>query len=228
MSALLLFLTCLVPSTARAEAPPSAPMSGAADAALAAEVQTVVAGVQSKYADVEVIRADFVQLSKSALYGDEEQKGNLVLQRPRKMRWQFAVGKQFVTDGDTMWIYNPQDKQVLRFRDFSATSSTADQLLQSLHKVGELFDIQLLPTAVPGGHRLALTPKEEAARAQVKHVELQLDGDYMLKMLVITDAFDSITELTFNNVKLGGTVEAGTFRFVVPDGVEVIDSGAAG
>ena len=217
MSALLLFLTCVAPSTtAWAEAPPSASMQD--------RVATVVAGIQKKYETIDVIRADFVQVTKSELYGDEEQKGSLVLQRPRKMRWSFAVGKQFVTDGDTMWIYNPEEKQVLRFRDFSAQSSTADQLLQSLHKVGDLFEIELLEAA--SGHKLALTPKEESAKAQVKQVVLSLDANYVLQHLVIVDAFDSVTELTFSNVKLGGSVDQATFRFTIPDGVEIIDSGA--
>lgn len=216
MSSLLLCLAFATPFTARAEAPPSVQLDD--------KVAAVVQAVQRRYADVDVIQADFVQVTRSDLYGDEEQRGSLALQRPRKMRWRFSSGKQFVTDGSTMWIYNPQDKQVMRFKDFSAQASAADQLLQSLDKVGELFEVQLLDAT--SGHRLSLVPKDESIKAQVKAVELGLADDYTLKSLVITDAFDNVTKLSFSNVRLGGTIEASTFQFAIPAGVEVIDSNA--
>ena len=46
---------------------------------------TVVRDVQTKYADVQVLQASFVQRTSSQLYGQEEQRGVLVLQRPSKM-----------------------------------------------------------------------------------------------------------------------------------------------
>lgn len=217
MSSLLLCLAFAAPSTARAEAPPAVQMDD--------QVAEVVSAVQRRYTGVDVIQAEFVQVSRSDLYGDEEQRGSLVLQRPRKMRWSFhGSGKQFVTDGSTMWIYNPQDKQVMRFRDFSAQASAADQLLQSLDKVGDLFDVQLLESS--SGHKLSLTPRDEATKAQVKKVVLGLDAEFTLQSLVITDAFANVTNLTFSGVKLGGTVEDSTFQFDIPAGVEVIDSNA--
>ncbi len=229
MSALLLVLASAAPFAAWAETPPT-PVDSPADAPLAGlqgQVEAIVAAIQEKYSDVSVIRADFVQVSKSALYGNsDEQTGTLVLQRPRKMRWQFtATGKQFVTDGDTMWIYNPEEKQVLRIRDFSAQASTADELLQSLHKVGELFDVRLLSKS-EAGYELALAPRSEAAKAQVKSVRLRLSSSHDLRELEIVDAYDTVTELRFSNVRLGGEVEEATFDFTPPEGVEVIDSSA--
>ena len=219
MSSMLLLFAIATPQFAYAETPPTA--------VLGEQVANVVDAVQTKYADVDVLQASFVQVSQSDLYGREEQRGSVVLQRPSKMRWRFSEsGKQFVTDGDTLWVYNPDDKQVLRFRDFAASASTVDSLLQSLHKVGELFEIEILDPGGADGYRLALVPRDEAAQAQVKRVELRLDASMVLKGVTITDAFDSVTELSFADVKLGGTVADDTFRFQIPDGVEVIDANA--
>lgn len=217
MSSLLLCVTLAAPSTALAEAPPTAVQ-------MDSEVASVVSAVQHRYADVNVIRAEFVQVSR--LLGEvEEQRGTVVLQRPRKMRWSFtSSGQQFVTDGDTMWIYNPEQKQVMRFKDFGGQSSAADQLLQSLGKVGELFDVKMLEAK--SGYKLSLTPRDDSLKGKVKALTLGLDSEYTLTSLVITDAFDYVTDLTFSNVKLGGDVDAGTFRFDIPAGVEVIDSNA--
>lgn len=219
MSAALLILTAVSPSTAW----------GAEPASLSADVSGVVDRVQDRYADVEVMQASFVQVTKSPYYGEERQQGTVVLQRPSKMRWLFDdSGKQFVTDGDTMWIYTPAAKQVLRFKDFSAQSDTANSLLQSLHKVGELFEVELLASELEGGHTLSMVPKDATAKTQVKSLVLHLDSTLLMQKLVITDPSDSVTDMTFSGVQLGGTVPEGTFRFEIPDGVEVIDTNPAG
>lgn len=210
----------LAGAPAHAEAP-ATPASAQTDAT------ALVKRIQDRYRDVDTLQASFVQVTKSQLYGDEEQKGTVVLQRPSRMRWRFeGDGKQFVTDGTTMWIYNPADKQVIRYDDFGAQASAADSLLQSLHKVGELFEVKVL--AAQAGHRLELVPKQEDAKTSVKNVVLQLDPELVVQQVVITDPFDSVTELSFSDVVLGAKVADDTFRFEVPEGVEVIDAGGAG
>ncbi|HHO53355.1 MAG TPA: outer membrane lipoprotein carrier protein LolA [Deltaproteobacteria bacterium] len=222
MSAALLVLTAVPVGVAWGAEPAPA-------VALGHDVAEIVDRVQQRYADVEVLQASFVQVTKSPYYGEEEQRGTVVMQRPSKMRWLFDdSGKQFVTDGDTMWIYTPAAKQVLRFRDFSAQSSTANSLLQSLHKVGDLFEVELLASEIEGGHTLSMVPKDAIAKTQVKSLVLSLDSALLMQELVITDPSDSVTDMTFSGVKLGGEVPEDTFRFEIPEGVEVIDTNPAG
>jgi outer membrane lipoprotein carrier protein len=186
-------------------------------------VESLIDQVEKKYTDVEVLKADFTQTSRSPLYGDQEQKGEVTLKRPSKMRWDFSGdGKRFVTDGQTMWIYDPNAKQVIRYNDFTAASATADSLLQSLDKLSTLFEITEVET--PGAdHVLDLKPKDEG---QVKALRLTLDEGLTVKQVVVTDLFDSVTELTFGTVTLGGEVSDAFFSFEVPEGVSVLDAGA--
>jgi len=181
--------------------------------------------VQAKYAEVDVMRARFKQSSTSALYGNATQEGRLTLQRPKKMRWDFeGDGKQFITDGQTMWIYSAADKQVIVYNDFGAAGgSAADALLQSLDQLDVLFDVKLLASTAEG-HRLALAPLDEAAKAQVKRIELTLDAELTVDAVEVTDAYDGITTLDFTDVSLGGEVDAGTFTFTPPEGVDVVDA----
>ncbi len=117
-----------------------------APAAWGGEVQEVVDAVEAKYATVEAIQASFVQTTHSEIFGSEEQAGSLVLKRPAKMRWEFTTGveKQFVTDGRTMWVFTRSENQAIRYDDVSS-SGAADSLLQSLDKLDEMFEIQLMP-----------------------------------------------------------------------------------
>lgn len=203
-----------------------APALAADEAPAAAQVDeaALLKRISAKYGDVETMKATFQQTSTSALYGASSEQGTLTLKRPRKMRWSFdGDGKQFITDGATMWIYAPADKQVIRYEDFGGQGSAPDQLLQSLDKLGELFDVEVLESG-DEGHALSLMPLDEAARAQVKAVKLWLDGDLVVKKVEVTDAYDGVTTLGFSSVTLGGTVDDAQFQFQIPEGVDVVDA----
>lgn len=189
----------------------------------AAGAGAVVQAVESKYATVSGMKAKFTQTVKSAIYGDETQQGEVTLKRPAKMRWTFSGdGKQFVTDGETMWIYNAPDNQVIRYDDVSAQAGSAQTLLTSLDRIGELFVISELPD--DQGHTLELQPRK--GDAQFKRVELHLDDKLVVEKVVITDPFDTVTELVFDQVTLDPKVSDDLFEFQVPAGAEVIDAGS--
>jgi len=182
----------------------------------------VIEAVEAKYAGVETLTAKFTQTTTSELYGSDKQSGTMSLMRPAKMRWTFdGDGKEFVTDGATMWIYNPADKQVLKYSDVSQSAASADSLLQSLDRISELFEIELVEET-DRIKRLSLKPK--GAQSQVKKIELALDGALVVQSVNITDAFDTQTALAFQGVQLDVKVPASTFVFEVPTGIEVISA----
>lgn len=210
----------LLLTAAPAPAAPPAPAPAAVDVATA----ELVARIRKTYAGVETLSASFVQVTESALYGREEQSGELVMQRPNRMRWDFAgSGKQYVLDGSTMWIHQPEQKQVLRFRNVQEQSMIANNLIMSLHRIDDDFDAKVLPAE--SGHRLQLLPKDPDLRATVKEIVLSLDDRLAMSGLRLVDPLDNVTDLTFRGTKLGPKVAEGTFTFTVPEGVEIIDAG---
>lgn len=197
-----------------------------APAAAAPTVDQVVSGVESAYKDVRTLQADFSQVVSSATMGaGPAQTGVIKLARPRKMRWDFVTpdDKLFVTDGATMWVYTPADKQVFISEDLGGGDGNVEQLLDSLDKLDELFEVRLLEPASPQSVRLDLRPR--AATAQFKSLELELSADgYRLQRLVLVDAFDTRTELAFSNLVLNPSLPDAAFTFQVPDGIAVIRS----
>jgi outer membrane lipoprotein carrier protein len=199
-------------------------LSSLSGVAWASDAAPVIEAVEARYTNVETLAAQFVQTTKSPVYGDETQKGTVTLKRPSKMRWTFADGsKEFITDGSTMWIYNREDKQVIRYKDFGSSASAADSVLQSLDKIDELFQVELVSGDATQGATLLLKPKEPG---QFKNIQLSLGEEMALQRVVITDPFDAVTDIQFEELKLGEKVEDTTFSFTVPDGVEVVDASA--
>lgn len=193
-------------------------------AAAAADATSVVQQVEAKYATVKVLQADFVQTTRSEVFGEEKQSGNLVLKRPKQMLWNFTGSgtKQFVTDGKTMWVYTADDNQVIRYDDITASTSQADSLLQSLDQLDELFAVEVLPDEL--GHTLSLAPRQ--VDGHVKKLRLELSPELVVERVTITDNFDNVTELAFSAVKLDGDVPDTIFQFEVPAGAELISAGA--
>jgi outer membrane lipoprotein carrier protein len=192
-------------------------------AASATEKEDIIKAIEAKYTDVTVMQAEFTQTTRSVLFGAEQQRGDLTLKRPSMMRWNFTNEKQFVTDGKTMWIYTRADNQVIKYDDISTSTSTADSLLQSLDKLSEIFKVEIEPSD-PSKHVLILFPIEE--NSQFKKIRLTLSSDFLVDHVVVTDAFDNVTELKFSNMKLNSEVSDSLFKFDIPTGAEVITAGS--
>ncbi|NOY26818.1 MAG: outer membrane lipoprotein carrier protein LolA [Oligoflexia bacterium] len=194
-----------------------------------ATVTELVAAVGAAYKDVNSLRADFVQVTRSPAMGEgEKQRGKVQLMRPRSMRWDFSSPdvKLFVTDGKTMWVYTPADKQVFVTEDLGGddkSSGGMDQLLGNLENLDEYFDVTLLDRqggSQKASYVLELVPKSDM---QFKKLRLELDHrHYGLERLVIVDAFDNETDLSFSNLKLNPTLDPSVFTFVVPAGIQVV------
>ncbi|MCA9488859.1 MAG: outer membrane lipoprotein carrier protein LolA [Myxococcales bacterium] len=192
-----------------------------ADTPPAPELASVVQAVEKRYAEITTLRAAFVQTSHSSLYGDDRQTGKLFLERPNHMRWEFETDqKLFLADGEHLWISTPADHQVLKSVQVEGAGG-ADVLLTSLAHLSERFEVTLVPDE--GVTHLALAPREKDAA--FSKIEVVLDGDLVLRRLVLTDGAGTATDLAFSEVQLGSALAPELFQMVVPEGATVIDMG---
>ncbi|MBN1335316.1 MAG: outer membrane lipoprotein carrier protein LolA [Deltaproteobacteria bacterium] len=195
-----------------------------ADAPTVEELVTLVEGV---YGPVQSIRADFVQVSRSASLGEEQrQKGRVLLKRPRKMRWEFTSPdtKLFVTDGQTMWIWSPADNQVIVYKDFSGNAEGVASLLSDLQQLDERFEVTLVDEEIArqrGVYILDLKPRQEPANFRSLRVSLDR-RKLVVQGVAITDSLGNVTDLAFSQVHLDSKVNDGDFTFRVPAGAQVI------
>ena len=210
------------PTAAPAAPKPAAPAVSTVPPTVVTEL---LDAVQAKYAPISILRGSIVQTTGSPIYGTQVQKGTVVLERPGKMRWEFEDGRKYVSDGSTMWIYTPADKQVIRIKDFGAQAATADAVLQSMHKLRELFEVTVVSSNPKVGHELLLAPKA-GQDTQFKTLGLKLDPKLVFDEVRITDPFDTVTVMDFTSVELGGAIAPGVFTFQIPEGVQVIDAGS--
>ena len=190
------------------------------------DVQEIISGVEAAYKDVQTLRADFVQITRSKAMGDEtKQRGKVMLKRPKMMRWTFTqpAGKLFVTNGEKMWVWSEPENQVIISSGMGGGNTGMSQLLEDLNRLGDLFDVKLLPNEGKSGSvLLELKPKQDAG---FQNLKLQLaEKTYMVQSVVMVDAFGNEVDLRFNQVRTNVSLADSEFSFDVPKGAQVLNA----
>jgi outer membrane lipoprotein carrier protein len=188
----------------------------------------LVARVQDCYDRTTHLRARFRQ--ETRLHGfDQVQtgEGQVWILKPGMMRWDYTKPERqtIIANGETLWIYLPEDRQAIRERvNQSLGTRTPALFLAGQARLTELFTVTGGPTQAPseeGVLQLQLTPKAGA----LPYTQVQLGVDprsYLVKLVQLVDPLGNITTMWFSDIDTERAVEPTVFQFQVPPGVEVI------
>ena len=190
------------------------------------KVDEVVHRLQARYDDTKDFTANFAQTVEAATLGQPlESSGKVYFKRPGKMRWEFEKSEKqtIVADGQTLWVYQPEHRQVLK-APFRAAFQSATPI-SFLFGVGQLakdFDVSLLPETNTGALRLKLVPKQER---EIGVLVLDVDPHtYDILAAEITDPLGNVTRLRFTEMKRDVGLDDAKFRFQAPPGTDVVQA----
>jgi outer membrane lipoprotein carrier protein len=189
------------------------------------ETDALLERIQGRYESVQDLRASFEQVSFVATLSREQRtRGRVVVQRPGRMRWEYAEPQPsvMVLDIDTVSVYSPVDKKLqIAPLEQGAVSPTALDFLLGEGVLRETFVAELLPSEGRPEVGLRLKPAEEAG---FESLDLWLDADTLaLRESVLRDLFGNRTRIRLEEVRENAGVTEADFRIEVPDDVEVID-----
>ncbi|MCV6606487.1 MAG: outer membrane lipoprotein chaperone LolA [Porticoccaceae bacterium] len=146
------------------------------------------------------------------------QQGDMQVTRSGKIRWVVTgdYGQQLLSDGTTLWLYDPDLEQVT-IQSLSADSSATPALLL----MGDFDKLNASYRIEPGTgeNRFRLYPRQLDSLYQ--QVELGFDNGAPAT-ITITDNLGERTEISFQQVAINPTLDDNGFVFAVPDGVDVI------
>ena len=179
--------------------------------------------LQERYETTRTLTADFKQTVESAtLASPLESHGRVAFEKPNRMRWDYAKPDEqvIVGDGETLWIYQPEERQVIKAklgaafqartpitflaglgrleRDFAATLERED---------AERWVLKLVPRDDAGMGTLTLTLKKP---------------DAVIEEARITDPLGTVTRLALSGERRNVNLGTDKFRFTPPPGVDVI------
>jgi len=184
----------------------------------------ILEGMEQKYANSS-FSAKFLQQSTiKAMELTDSATGKVYVMHPGKMRWEYEQpDKQIIiTDGYKLWIYRPEDNQVMTgaapefFRDGKGASFLSDIKL-----LREKFEIVLLESEKSLFHELELTPRQKTM--DVASIRLSVSMSTFTVMRVATyNSYGDETRIELLNSEFGKALDEDLFSFKIPQGVDVL------
>lgn len=182
----------------------------------------VISRLQKKYESISSIKADFAQEVTSKGMPAQKSEGRVWFKKPGKMRWEYRKPAKdiIVSDGETIWLYQPDLNQVIEKSATSTASAMATDFLSGIGEIEKEFAVSL-SRAEGGDYLLTLTPKEE--EPGMKKLVLSVDREtFIVKKTVLTDYFGNQTAVTFRDIRTNPSLKDSLFRFTPPKGAAVV------
>ncbi len=188
----------------------------------AAAVADAVASLEQFFNGTEAYSADFDQVVLDESYRQiDEASGSLSILRPGRFRWDYdpPAEQMIVGDGDKVWIYDIELKQVI-VRDQQQALGQSPAIL--LAGEGEAKrDFEISDQGVQGDLSwVKAIPKSEQSGFEEIRIAF---ADNELAVMELVDGLGQTTRIRFSNVVHNPTLPADQFSFTPPDGVDVID-----
>ena len=172
-------------------------------------------------ADTRTLTADFAQ-AVVARSGRKPQQssGTLAISRPGKLRWEIVkpYPQLVVGDGDKIWIYDPELKQVTVRKAGQAISGSPAALLAGRNELERDFILKEAGEA-DGLAWVEATPRQN--ESGFEKVRLGFAGSE-LRAMELLDNFGQTTHIRFSRIERNPALPVSTFRFTPPAGADVI------
>jgi outer membrane lipoprotein carrier protein len=213
---LWLSLFIAVPASAAAQSPEG---SGAA------ELKQIIARVEARY-EITGFTADFHQVSTvKAMAISDEAFGRIYVRKPGMMRWEYEKPEPqvIITNGNRLWIYRPQDNQVMvgRAPAFFAGGKGAG-FLADIKVLRRKFNVSLVASDQPGFDLLKLVPIEKTIDVSEIFLYVSKENDKIYRVATVNPYGDQTT-IDFTNARFDQVPDAALFSFTVPEGTDVIE-----
>jgi outer membrane lipoprotein carrier protein len=190
-------------------------------------VDQILGHVENKYTNSK-FAADFIQKSTiKAMNITDMATGKVYIKYPGMMRWEYEKPDRqiIITDGDKLWVYRPEDNQVMTgkaptfFRDGKGASFLSDVRL-----IRQKFDISLEPGQPAESdlfHHLKLIPREKTL--DISEIRLMVSKQTFNVLQVMTlNFYGDETRIDLINFAFGVDMDDSMFSFTIPQGVDVL------
>ncbi len=180
-----------------------------------------VSDLKAFYSKTTSLQTEFrqLQLDEQGVV-TQSQEGRFWLQRPQKLRWVYErpYRQVMVNDGERFWLHDDDLAQVT-VRPSSEALQNAPLLLLS---GGPALEAQFEMTELASKDGLdwvEIKPREKESDFISARMGLRQG---IPSVLELADSLGQQTRILFMNLRLNPRIDANQFKFVIPDGVEVI------
>jgi outer membrane lipoprotein carrier protein len=189
--------------------------------------QEVLSEIQSRYEKTNDFEANFIQeYIGKVMKQPNKGEGKVYFKKRGMMRWDYTVPNQkLISDGHTLWYYQPEEKQVL-VSDVSKVlkEKTPLAFLAGEGNLGRDFNLLNLNESVSqkeDNYVVELAPREPLAT--VSKLVLTVDKKtYIVLQADVVDGLGNVTRTRFIDTKTNVGLSNSFFQFTIPPGTDVI------
>ena len=190
-------------------------------------VDQILERIENKYANSE-FSADFIQKSfLKAMDIMDQASGKLYIKYPGKMRWEYEKPDRqiFITDGEKLWVYRPDDNQVQIGKAPSFfKSGKGASFLSDISLIRQQFDISLKKGEGDENdafYYLKLIPREKTL--DISEILLMVSKqNFNAVQIISVDLYGDQNRIDLLNFAFGVNLDDSLFSFKIPEGVDVL------
>ncbi|MFA6034088.1 MAG: outer membrane lipoprotein chaperone LolA [Myxococcota bacterium] len=168
--------------------------------------------------------AVFEQTYRSAHGGMKSDSfGQIWFKKPGKVRWEYDRPRKkiFVASGENLWIYTPEDNQVMTSKKFSQSQLTlALAFLYGTGRIVDNFDVTI-QKKFDTGWTLRMVPKKEQGQIAALLMDVS-NASYLVTALEVEDSLGNRNRFVFLKTSLNAATPDSMFTFTPPEDVEVV------
>jgi outer membrane lipoprotein carrier protein len=189
------------------------------------DLDKTLKGIENRYNSIQSLELQF-----SETYTMKGHKraasGTLFLRKPGRMRWQYTepAGRLFISDGQYIYDYNPEDGQAERRKVKEADDFRAP-LAFLLGKLNFKDDFREFHTTMQGQDAL-ITAIPKSDKLPYTEVTFLAAPDFTIKQLSVKGQEGFVIQYTFSGEKKNAPVTDAMFKFTPPPGVQIVDTTA--
>jgi len=188
------------------------------------DLEKIIAGIENRYAGAGFAAEFFQESTLREMDITDTASGKIFVKRPGKMRWEYEIPEKqtIVTDSKRLWIYRPEDNQVMVG---NAPSYLGDgkgaSFLADMKHVRKNFKISLQIKGAPKYYVLKLLPVKE--NIDVVEILLSVSKEtFEIVQIVSYDAYRDRTRIKLSGFDFERVLDDSMFRFTVPPGADVL------
>lgn len=209
---------------------PSPPMTLAVESTQELPLESLLSRVQTRYRDMNDLRAAFVQrtVARPGL-PPREAAGTWYARPPGRIRIEYTVtGRTLVADGETIFWYLPEDRQVqVRSQDSLSLGRTPMLYLTGAGDLVEDFLVSGIDwgeALAPGHVQVRLDPRQPTG--DYSYLVFEIDpATALIHRLVSFGLLGESSEYSFADIATDVGLADDVFQFDVPAGVQIENLG---
>jgi len=214
ISILTMVMICLWAIAVGAEQPKSEKLS----------LEKILDGIEHRYNGKGFSAAFFQESILKAMQITDTAEGRLTVKQPGKMRWEYTLPEpqSIITDGKTMWIYRPNDNQVMvgKAPDFFKGGKGAG-FLSDIRQIRKNFDIVLQTAENDQYYRLKLLPLKPTA--DMTDIILSVSKmSYQIDQVITHNEYGDETRFVISDYQFDIDPKDELFTFSIPKGTEIV------